>query len=375
MTALLFALLLAQTKADTEHLDAAQRLMDSGRCAEAIPLLKALVNGHPEAPTIRYGLGRCYFETEDYAAAVTTFQELVRRMPKSAEAHFYLGSSLGLSGNVPEAFSELRTATGLDPKFEPAWRAFGMFRVQEGVYSKDALEALETAVRLDSRDARAAFWLGEFHRGIGDNTQARREFERACRLDPHDPSIQLGLGRVLLDDGEVDAALAQFDAVLRLDPGLVPALLGRARALYLKGQAAQALAPAEAARKDASRFEDVRGSAWILCRIYRTLGREEEAINAEQKLKELEDGFSAQTVRAHELSDQAVRFETEGRPDKVVEVLEAFLKIRDTDPEVLIRLGDAYRRLGRTDDARRCYVRASQYGPLTEGLRKRLQDR
>jgi len=375
MTALLFALLLVQAPADVERLHTAERLMDNGRCAEAIPLLKTLLAGHPEAPTIRYGLGRCYFETHDYAAAVTTLQELVRTQPESAEIRFFLGSSLGLSGNIPEAFLELRKAMELDPTFEPAYRAFGMFRVQGGMISKDALEALQIAVRLDPRDARAWYWLGEYYRANDDNTQARRQFERADQIDPKDPAIQLGLGRVLLDDGEVDAALSQFDAVLRLQPSLVPALLGRARALYYQGRAAQALAPAEAARKDARHFDDATGAAWILCRIYRVLGREAEAQAAERKLKELQDSFAARLARAEELSDQAIHFEADGRPDKVVETLEAYMQMKDTDPDVLIRLGDAYRKLGRLDDARRCYIRASQFGPLTEGLRRRLQDR
>jgi tetratricopeptide (TPR) repeat protein len=367
----LLVLLAAQTNPDLARLATAQQLMDSGRCASAIPILKELRARHPDTPTLDYGLGRCYFETENYAAAVTTLRGAARLLPKSPEVRFFLGSALGLSGNIPEAIPELRTAMELDPKFEPAYRAFGMFRVQQGLYEKDALEALETAVRLDPRDPRAQYWLGELHRATGDADSARPYFERAQQLDPDDPMVRLGLGRVLLDDGEIDQALADFDAVLGVAPGLVPALLGRARALYFKGQISQALAPAEAARKGAGSFEDQRGSIWILCRIYRSLGRDADARDAERQLKQLEDTLTSDLARRRELSDQAARLELDGNPAAAVPLLEALLKIRETS-EVLTRLGDAYLKIHRPADAERCYIRASQLGALTADLKQRL---
>ncbi len=368
----LVALFLAQAHPDLQRVEAAQRLMDSGRCAEAIPMLKPLAAAHPEAPALKYGLGRCYFEVEDYPAAVRTLREAAASLPKSPEVRFFLGSALGVSGNAPEAIQELRVAIELDPKFEPAYRAFGMFRVQRGQYAKDAIEALETAVRLNPKDARAWYWAGKFHLGAGDPARARQPLERAHELDPEDPPTRLALGQVLLSDGEIDHALSYFDSVLAFEPALVPALLGRARALYYKGQAAQALVPAEEAHKGARGFEDERAAAWIVSRVYRALGRDTEAETAERQLQTLEAAFAGELSRIRELSDQAARFEAEHKTDKVAETLEAFLKLRETG-EVLVRLGDAYLELGRFGDAERCFVRASQVGPLTEPLKQRLK--
>ena len=78
---LLGLLLLAQADPDLDNLNTAQRLMNSGHCAEALPLLKALNARHPEAPTLRYGLGRCYFETEDYPDAIASLREAARGLP------------------------------------------------------------------------------------------------------------------------------------------------------------------------------------------------------------------------------------------------------------------------------------------------------
>ncbi len=368
----LLVLLVAQANPDFESFKNAQKLMDGGRWAEAIPVLKDLVSRHPEAPALRYGLGRCYFEVEDYPAAVSSLREAALRIPDSAEFRFFLGSALGLSGNVGDAIEQLRAAMDLDPKFEPAYRAFGMFRVERAQYLPDALVALETAVRLDPQDASALYWLGEFHRGLGELTTARPYFERAYKLDPNSPLTRLGYGQALLEDGEADEALLHFDAVLKQAPVLAAALLGRARALYQKGQFEQALAPAKAAWENSREFEERRSSGWVLVRVYRALGRDAEAQASETQLKKLEAASDAELVRLRELSDEAARYEAEGRFDRVVELLETSLKIRMRS-EVFARLGDAYWKLGRLGDAERCYVQASEVGPLTDALRQRLQ--
>ena len=69
--------------------------------------------------------------------------------------------------------------------------------------------------------------------------------------------------------------------------------------------------------------------------------------------------------------DEAARYEAEGRFDRVAELLEAFLKVRERH-DALARLGDAYLKLGQLGDAERCYVRASKIGPLTDALKQRL---
>jgi tetratricopeptide (TPR) repeat protein len=374
MIVLLMALLLAQgnPSTDAQRLNEVQQLMDSGRCAEAIPILKALVARHPEAPTLQYGLGRCYFQAGDYTNAVSTLRVVAREMPKVAEVHFFLGSALGLSGNTAEAIQELRIAMELDPEFEPAFRAYGMFRVGSGASSQDARDALEAALRLDPKDARAHYWLGKYYQGWGDTDHARQCFERAYQLDPADLPTRLGLGQTLLADGEFDAALTQFDAILRREPGLVPAMLGRARALYNKGEIEAALAPAEAAQKGAHAFEDQSGAEWLLSRIYLDLGRDADAKAAELRLNHLQETLGADVARLRELNDQAERFKAAGRPDKVVEAMEAFLKIRET-PGAQITLGDAFLALGRMAEAEGCYIRASQIGPLTDSLKERLR--
>ncbi|MDR3738971.1 MAG: tetratricopeptide repeat protein [Terracidiphilus sp.] len=367
------ALMLAvgQQSPDAVELQRAQALLDGGRCGDAIPLLEKLLAAHPKAAMLRYGLGRCYFDTENFAAAAGAFREVAREAPKSAEVRFYLGSALGLSGAYGSAVGELRSAIALDPAFEPAYRAFGMFQVQRGEYSKEALEALEKATTLKPGDARAHYWLGRFHQGLGNNGEARRLFERAEQLDSADAQTQLALGQALLADGEFEAALNRFNAVLRGEPALVPALLGKAKALYSLGQTDDALPPAEAGAKAARGFEDERSAAWMLARLYRLLGRDAEAEASEARLAALETSFAAEVTRIREFGDQAAASMASHQPAQAAALLEELLKLRQT-PTTLLRLGDAYLEAGRVADAERCYRRAEAEGAISSEIAERL---
>jgi len=247
-----------------------------------------------------------------------------------------------------------------------------MFRVQSGSRADDALEALKAAIRLDPKDARAHYWMGKYYQGWGDVDQARQSFERARELDPSDPLIQLGLGQTMAADGEYAEALRLFRAAAAAQPGSVPALLGQARCIYGLGKVEEALAPAESAQRGALTFEDQSGAEWLLGRIYQDLGREADAQGARERLSKLQSGLDSDVVRLRELSDLAERYRSGGHPEKVVETMQQFLKIRET-AGALVTLGDAYGALGRPAEAERCYLRAGQIGPMSDALRERLQ--
>ena len=90
------------------------------------------------------------------------------------------------------------------------------------------------------------------------------------------------------------------------------------------------------------------------------------------QLNVLESTFAGEMTRIRELSEQAAVFEASGNLSKVVELLEAYRRIRETD-EILVRLGDAYFGMRRLADAERCDLRASQIGSLTPALEQRLR--
>jgi len=338
MTLLPLLIALAQTPADLSRLQAAQRLVQEGRGAEA----------------------------------VTPLTELAARFPRSPEIRFFLGSALGQAGRLPEAIEHLRIATALDPRFQPALRVLGMFRVQSGDLLPETRATLERAVELDAADGRARYWLGRFLLETRSPASAKAQFEESLRLQPDSTPARLGYALALEGTGDTDAALTQFEAVLANEPGSAPALLGRARCLYRKQQFEPALESALEARDKGAETQDRRGLLWILSRLYRALGRDKEAEAAERQLAEVEAGFNQKLARFRDLVEQAMQFRREGNRRMVVETLELALKLEERQ-DALVMLGDTYVELGRLADAERCFVRANQAGPESAAITLRLQ--
>jgi Flp pilus assembly protein TadD len=83
--------------------------------AATIPLEKAR-ELEPEKSSIREALGRAYFRTGRYEAAVEEFQAVVDRYPVNDFAQFCLGRSLEKSGRTREARTHLALAASLRPE-------------------------------------------------------------------------------------------------------------------------------------------------------------------------------------------------------------------------------------------------------------------
>lgn len=332
------ALVLAQTSADAAGFDRARQLVQEGRGADGLPVLS----------------------------------DLAARFPRSPEIRFFLGSALGQAGRRAEAIEHLRVAVELDPKFQPAFRVLGMFRVESGLLQADTRAVLERAAELDPEDARAHYWLGRFFLETKSPAAARACFERSLKIDRAASQTRLGLGLALELLGETDAALAAFDAVLRAEPRSPLALLGRARCLYRKQQTESALAAVLEAGRHGAADADRRGFHWIRSRIYRALGRDAEAEQDEQTLAGIEAGFNQRLARFRDLVEQAEQFRQEGNRRMVVEALEMALRIEE-NRDALVRLGDTYAEMGRYAEAERCFVRAGQIGPETGEITRRLR--
>jgi Flp pilus assembly protein TadD len=83
--------------------------------AAAIPLEQARAM-EPEKSSIREALGRAYFRTGRYEAAVGEFQAVVERHPVNDFAHFCLGRSLEKTGRTREARKHLALAASMRPE-------------------------------------------------------------------------------------------------------------------------------------------------------------------------------------------------------------------------------------------------------------------
>lgn len=224
-----------------------------------------------------------------------------------------------------------------------------------------AARRLRVRQALEQADRRLAA-LRDRHRlaGIasgarGRYPEARAHLELAHRARPRDIFALVALGNVLDAQGDRGRAVAAWDAAGALQP--LAAQLHR-WGVQLARQGARSRA--EAALRLAAAVDPTFAEA------YYALGGffwgQDNAQAAEMYRAALAtDGLSAYQQRMA----QAKLALLEDRPADAVPLLEAASQLRPDDPEAVEFLGNALRRLGRSDEAIAFFSRAAQLNPAS----------
>ena len=180
-------------------------------------------------------LAEMYRQNGEFSQAAQYLQRYVEIFSEDASAHYRLGLLLTLS-DPNKAFSELTTASQLDPQFDPAVQTLrttlnlsavsrlpseqqviigrGLGLVEEWELAR---AAFEDAVKLDENNAEAWAWLGEAdQKSEGD--EALNHLDRALELDPNLSVIRGLRGLYFQRTGNHRQALIEFQSAAKIEP-------------------------------------------------------------------------------------------------------------------------------------------------------------
>jgi tetratricopeptide (TPR) repeat protein len=262
----------------------------------------------------------------DRAGAITILRDVVRREPRNADVHLFLGSLLVEENQREDALAQLKEAVGLRP---------------------DWAEALNA--------------LAEGYLHFGQPAAAREYLDRAAKLDPKSGIVETNLGSALLQLGDPKGAGEHLDKALRLS--LSPA--DQAEAHYLRAKVCNVQRDAEQTRSHLERAVALRpdfAEAWSDLGMARKASLEDAAALAAFKRATELDPKDA--VAQYRLGAEYLRQE---KPAEAIAALEAASKLSPDDQSTLNALQSALRQVGRTEEA------AAVKRQLAEVLRKRDQ--
>jgi tetratricopeptide (TPR) repeat protein len=190
--------------------------------------------------------GRAAISRGDSDAAIEILEKAVAQAPKSAEAHFVLGSAYGAkvqaggmfaaaqyASNIKEQFEK---AVALDPSYVDA--RYGLVQVYAGapgIMGGSYEKAFEQAKEIKAIDPivghRAYAFIYSQQKELD---LAKKEYADAIRDEPKSAKAHGYFGQYLASvEKNYAAASAEFEAALKLDPKFMPALyhLGRVASL------------------------------------------------------------------------------------------------------------------------------------------------
>jgi tetratricopeptide (TPR) repeat protein len=239
---------LAQASPPAGGLDAAIRLFEAHRYAEARAALETLVVERPGDATAALYLGRTCFEQEMPEAAARSLERAAALDPSSSTVQYWLGRAYGeqaiagnllvrakLAGRVRHAFER---AVELDPSNVDARMALFEFHLRApsfmgGSVEKAVVEAEEIR-RLDPfRGRRAA---GRLHENRKRYDLAALEYEAALHEPPPRPNPYFWMEDAAIERKDWPAAFAAMDRLERAFPEDAEALYEIGRLAAISGR-------------------------------------------------------------------------------------------------------------------------------------------
>ena len=193
-----------------------------GKQDDAISLLQALADDHPQEVDPLVALGDIYRSKEDYTQAEAQYEKAIALVGEPAKSDWTLFYARGICnerlGNWPQAEKDLKLALKLSDGNALVLNYLGYSWVEQGQHLSEAFDMIEKAVEQRPDDGYIVDSLGWAHYRLGEYKEAVKYLERAAELEPSDPTINEHLGDALWKVGRRIEAQFQWNHALELDP-------------------------------------------------------------------------------------------------------------------------------------------------------------
>jgi tetratricopeptide (TPR) repeat protein len=300
----------------------AQNLMKKGQLDKALELLTPLGATDPEPKGAEYLRGMILYEKGDLANAATAFKKASMQDPADLEAMKMEGASLFRMGRAAEAIPLLEKASAstqqmnVDPQY-----VLGLCYLDTNRFD-DARHAFAAQYEFLPDAAPAYLLEGRMLLRRQYLPAAEKSTRRALELKPDLPAAHLLLGQIALARNDIPEALSQFLMERNLNPmfGTVYDRLGDA---YLRNGD---YVNAQKALDRAVLLEPTLNIPYIL--LGKVLLEQNDALMATMYLKHAIE-IDTKNSMAHALLGQAYR--TLGRKDDAVAELRTAAKLQEAE--------------------------------------------
>ncbi|MGB6193347.1 MAG: tetratricopeptide repeat protein [Terracidiphilus sp.] len=278
---------------------------------EAVGYYRKALALKPDIPGLRLNLGLALFKGGDLKGAIPEFKILLNgAAPGSAEAlrfNTLIGMSYYGLAEYADAAPYLQKAADQEPG-NPALLLSLAHSYLWSKQFKNVLNVYQQILTINPDSAEADMLAGEALDEMKDDAGATKMFRLAVKANPKEPDAHFGLGYLLLSRKQLDEAATEFKAELANDPDHLQSLLYLAdadiqmnqldaarplleRVIQIDPTVALAHLDLGIVYSERNRNEDaVRELSiaekqmpdnvnvhWRLARLYRTMGRREEA--------------------------------------------------------------------------------------------------
>ena len=178
---------MAPSPHDDSPQERARRHLDGGTPAEAVSLLRAMVDAGDTRITVVHDLIRAHLAAGDQPAALTLMQRLATAVPDRADIQLQFAGLLHHDGRVDDALAVCVAAARRCPDDVDVWRSIDRRASQTGRH-RMAFDACRRVCALAPREVASWRRLGITARRARENAVADEAIDRWYELDPTDPT-------------------------------------------------------------------------------------------------------------------------------------------------------------------------------------------
>lgn len=287
---------------------------------EAVPLYRQALAINPKVPGLRLNLALALFKSGQLKEAIPEFAAALKSAPPNSPDAQRLTILLAMShyglGEYAAAAPLLKQAAAHDAQNLPLRLALA----HSCLWTKQnqcVMDVYREILNLDAESAEADMLAGEALDDMKDNEGSTKMFRAAVKANPNEPNVHFGLGYLLWTQKQYPEAATEFQAELANDPAHAQAML------YLGD-------------------------------TYLQLNKPEDARPLLQRALELSPSLWLASLDLGIIDSDA------GRNDEALRELQAAAKLKDDDVNVHWRLARLYRTMGRKDEAKIEFDKASK---------------
>jgi superkiller protein 3 len=290
--------------------------------------------------------------------SIAQFREILRSNPADGPAYFYLSTLYTEMGEFELAERYLRQAMGLNPNQGVHLHQLGLIRYRQKQW-RDALGFFKQALELGTGQNEAAVWrsIGDAQVELFDPDAALQAYETALRVQPRQATTQLALGRFYMSRSEPDRAIPHLNAALEIDPQLRAAypILGLAYR-----QADDLPAAVNTLKKALDGNPADQESRYALGQVFLALGRTGEGRTELDKYERIQQ----QIVNANNNYESALLHIEARRFSAAEKLLRQAVELAPTYGPALYSLGTLLLDRGSSEKAAEWLERAVEANPL-----------
>lgn len=194
------------------------------------------INLDPTYVTVYFNRGLLYDKKGDYDKAIKDYSTIIDKIKPDTVYYAYYdrANDYYLLGNASQAIDDLNTAIKLKSDYADAYNYRGHIYADKGD-DDSAFNDFDKAIQLNPGYAGAYFNRGVIYVNKRDYNNAIADYAQAIKLQPDYAEAYNNRGNAYGANGSFDLAIADFTQAIHLKPDYVDAYYNRGFAYYNKG--------------------------------------------------------------------------------------------------------------------------------------------